>query len=408
MASEWEHLGLQLADRYRIDEPLARGACCVVYRGQDTVLRRSVVIKTVAPDLAAMYQQALGSSSAFTHPGAVATYDALSLDGWFFVIQEYVAARPFATYLRNGLPVERTLNLGGQIARILAYAHAHNITHGDLTPAAVLVDRHAFVRLNNFCMPSDQAYFSEIRATLEQDAAHGDIVASGPTPANDVYALGLLLWQALSEEEDADTRRRVFRADVPERLRESVRRSVDHAHADHIITAETLALELDTISQALARERPQIPEQTPPAVRAARDEVAREAAWSVRETLGNLYQWGNEDSRSYNAPTDPIPMEAIAPQTPYARAQHVAAGAPRLQLPSRPLSAATTPATAVDPSPYARSNPAIADAADTNPIDMRPGRSGMSVAFVILLGIILFVAFFLIGFLSPGIFHIHL
>src|SRR5262249_34694738 len=161
------------AHRYRIEELLANGALCPVYRGQDTVLRRSIAIKVVPPEHVHAYREALSQTAALTHPAIVATYDALEEGGQLFLIQERAFARPFQTYLRNGLPVERTLDLAVQVARALAYAHAHDIVHGDLTPTALLVDRRAVVSVNNYCLPPDGAYFDEFSRALEHQTAGG-------------------------------------------------------------------------------------------------------------------------------------------------------------------------------------------------------------------------------------------
>ena len=94
-----------------------------------------------------------GTEASVTHSAVIAVFDAVEHDGRLFVVQEHVQAREFSTYLRAGLPIERATDLAAQIARALAYAHAHGVVHGDLTPAAVLVDRRAVLRLNNFGLP---------------------------------------------------------------------------------------------------------------------------------------------------------------------------------------------------------------------------------------------------------------
>src|SRR5258705_6408065 len=67
--------------------------------------------------------------------------------------------------------------------------------HGDLTPAAVLIDRQAIVRMNNFGLPPDDAYFKESVASLGPDAA----TLPPQSAEGDVLACGLLMWQVLSE-----------------------------------------------------------------------------------------------------------------------------------------------------------------------------------------------------------------
>ncbi|HLJ80967.1 MAG TPA: protein kinase, partial [Ktedonobacterales bacterium] len=257
LSSEISHVGLRLLNRYSIDEPLPAGALCRVYRGQDTVLRRSIAVKAVPPEQVATYRNALHATASLSHPAIVTTYDALEHDDWLFVIQEYVTARPLTTYLRDGVPSERAAELGGQIARALTYAHAHDITHGDLTPAAVLVDRQAVAQINNFRLPTDSGYFAE--RAREWDVAPELLLAppnrDHPSMA-DITATGLLLWLLLSElkRPAADSpdvaqtaARRDFRPDVPEALREVVRRCVRQAEVDAITDAGTLSQELEEI-----------------------------------------------------------------------------------------------------------------------------------------------------------------
>src|SRR5579859_3471363 len=113
--------GLQLAERYQLDEMVAQGNLCAVYRGQDTVLHRPIAIKAIKPELVTTYRAALQTTSSLSHPAIVETYDAIDYDGWLFLVQEYLHARSLTGYLRAGVPSERAVDLGGQIARVLAY-----------------------------------------------------------------------------------------------------------------------------------------------------------------------------------------------------------------------------------------------------------------------------------------------
>src|SRR5258708_23122013 len=160
VAAESNLQGSTLYNRYKLDGELARGALCVVYRGQDIVLRRSVVVKALPADLAPVYRASLQTTAAFTHPAVVATYDAIDRDGWLYLVQEFVPARPLSAYITSGIPSQRTVDLGGQIARALAYAHAHEIIHGDLTPPAVLIDRQASPRADKFGPPPGRGNFN--------------------------------------------------------------------------------------------------------------------------------------------------------------------------------------------------------------------------------------------------------
>lgn len=404
VSSPISHAGLRLLNRYHLDEPIASGALSRVYAGHDMVLRRSIAVKAISPEVADTYWAALRATSALSHSAIVATYDALQHDEWFFLIQEFVTARPLTTYLRDGVPSERAVDLGNQIARALAYAHAHDVTHGDLTPSAVLVDRQAIVRINNFCLPPDDAYFAE-RASEWDVAPEALLPAEDGSPVGDVISIGLLLWMLLSEgkrsaqdETGLTAMQRAFRADVPDSLRQLVRRCVLQSEHEAITDAEALCEELDEMRQTVAKSRPAPPEQTPPALRVARAAIAQDAPWATGRTRSGARSWGPllaGHPVSQSATTVPQSTQT----GPWLASVPTAAIAPRLRLPSRPV-----PEDQSDFQTGPRAS-RVATVGDGHP---QPGttmgvsgRHPMSMWVIIALGIALFILFFLIGFYLP-------
>src|SRR5262249_12469461 len=131
-----------------------------------------------------------------------------------------------------------------------------------------------------------------------------------------------------------------FRQDVPEPLRELVRRCVLRGHAQRIVDAESLALELERLADELASRRPAVTQHTPPALRVARQAVAREAAWSVDETVSSSHPWAApEDAERYQPPAAQ-PEESRQPVWSAGAARIVQAQS--LRRPSRPFNAAPT------------------------------------------------------------------
>lgn len=423
MAAERSLAGTQLLGRYEIGDLLAQGTLCAVYHGQDTVLRRPVVVKAVPSELIDVYRNALHLTAAFTHPAVVVTYDAVEERGHLFLVQEHVHGRPLAAYARDGIPSQRAVDLAAQITRAIAYAHAHGIFHGDLTPSAILIDRRASVRINNFGLPTDELYFSRqtqaVRdAYLAPDSDVLDLDApaiapssdfsaiSGQSAAVDVRAVGLLLWQVLSEQtraESGSTPSRRFRRDVPHGLRHLVLRCVLEDLPKHFTDAESLIAELDTLSTTLAHDKQPVSELTPPALRIAREALVREAAWSVEETLGPMRQWPIRvagESVSASGPTIADPVTGGTGAWPMTHATPKI-GQPRLRLPSRPLDRRQTPPSR----PVRRQVPADRRLARSTEavgfLHMEVG--GVSVGRLLVYGLLLFVLFFLIGFFGPDI-----
>jgi serine/threonine protein kinase len=423
------HVGLELQNRYHLDELLAHGKLAAVYRGRDTVLRRPIAVKAIVPDLVPRYRSALRATASFTHPAVVALYDALEEDGWFFLVQEYVPGRPLASYLRTGLPVERSVDIVGQIVRALAYAHSHGVVHGDLTPDAVLIDRRAFVRINNFALPPDDAYFAEAAALLARDdlppdgaaaasssagsladddtTVEANAVIAGPTPAGDIRAAGLLLWQLVSE---LSGERRPFRPDVPDDLREMVRRCVLHSHERPIADAESLSLELEALARALQQQRPAGSEPTPPALRAAHAQTARSAPWSEDDTLGAAVRWQNNSNTGIAVDSAPAFDPVVPAHRERIPSPSVMTGSPAQRFPSRSITESASPRDGA--APYHEQVPPPrwpAASSDYHPVRVRSkppiaSGPGINLTALILVGVALFLLFFIVGIVAPPIF----
>ena len=340
--------------RYQVGDKMSHGAISTIYRGLDTVLRRPIVVKAISSDHISAYRQALQLTSDLTHPAIVATYDAVDLDRWLFLVQESVSARSLDVYLPEGIPSGRTLDLSAQLARALAYAHSHNVIHGDLTPTAILVDRRAKVRVNNFALPPDTGYFSRIAATLPDE--NGDEVEAGtsdnyPIPQGtegDVWAVGLVLWQLLSVPDsnpsdapgESKSAEREFRQDVSPEVRELVLRCVQLHHPRRIKDAEALTLALETETRALGGGRRTLAEATPPALRVARAAVVHKASWSTEDTLGAIPRVAASelvaDSRGRASPSPSRPQTRLPAADGGHSATEKPLTQPRLRLPVRP------------------------------------------------------------------------
>jgi serine/threonine protein kinase len=433
--------------RYQVGESMGMGAVSAVYRGLDTVLHRPVVVKAVPPEHVPAYRQALQVSSGLTHPAIVATYDAAELDQWLFLVQESVTARSLDQYLAGGVPSGRALDLAAQLARALAYAHSHTVTHGDLTPAAILVDRRAIVHVNNFALPADLHYFTSVASTLP--GRNGEATMSSPAAlpsgaAGDVWAVGLLLWQLLSAPTPQDASlavdpalapaellRREFRLDVREDVRELVRRCILPQHPHPIADAESLTLALEMETRALAGLHPPRAEVTPPALRAARAAIANLPSWSTEDTQGKLRGWAQHaDAAAENArpaarsktPTGPVSRQPVG-RAPLATEERL--GQPRIRLPSLPNTA--DPAAYHQPVPENWSSnaapprklpPHAARMSDRvavqKPRGLHPrayaeldrdktSGGGLTMRVVVLLGLTLFLLAFVVGFVLAAL-----
>jgi serine/threonine protein kinase len=392
--------GLKLAGRYQVAERLSDGALCAVYRGQDLTLRRPIIIKVVPAPYVDSYRTALRLSSSFSHPAVVCLYDMIEQGESLYLIQEYVAVRALDQYLAPGLPIERALDIARQIAFALSYAHAKGVIHGDLTPAAVLIDRHALVRLNNFYAPADEQYFGQARDAVARDiGVREEQLTPQSAEAGDVVALGYLLWLMTTEATAPDAQtstlfQRAMRADVPETLAALLRRILSAADPSSTVSAAQCALELERLSSEYATKRSDATLTTPAAINAYRA-LAESVEWSNEPTIASGRSALEQVARAGPGPrrggTDVFPSPESGPEDPLAAAPYSVA--PRLRLPSRPLhDGASLRATPV------RGAGEIEEAHPEPREETESG--GLALTPLLLLGAVLFVLFFLVGFYS--------
>jgi serine/threonine protein kinase len=257
--------GRLIQERYRLQRLIKQGQIAAVYYGWDEVLSRAVVVKTVPAPHIATYRAALKLTSHFSHPNIISIYDLVIEADQLHIVQEYIEGDDFATLVQKQLTSFAVVDLGSQICQTLLYAGSpsRRVSHGDLTPAAVMRDRNGFVRVNNFALPSDLGYFRRWSAMGGDDTVLSDTELpwgtwSDDRQADDTRAVGLLLYQLLASRtpgssvvEPRPDGRLSFQRSVPPEVCEMVARAVAHRHPDAIRTPEALFVGLKTLAETL-------------------------------------------------------------------------------------------------------------------------------------------------------------
>ncbi|MEV6374101.1 serine/threonine-protein kinase [Micromonospora musae] len=212
--------GVQLGNRYRLDERIASGGMGDVWRGTDQVLGRTVAVKSLLPALldepgfAERFRGEARTMATINHPGVVDVYDFGNDQQIAFLVMEYVEGDPLsATLSRVGrLTPARTMALVAQAADALHAAHEKGIVHRDVKPGNLLVRPNGTLVLTDFGIARSDLVGQLTAAGsvlgtasyISPEQAMGQVA----TPASDVYALGVVAYQCLAG-------RRPFEGDNP-------------------------------------------------------------------------------------------------------------------------------------------------------------------------------------------------
>ncbi|MBG0567858.1 serine/threonine-protein kinase [Actinoplanes aureus] len=205
---------LRIAGRYRLVEKLGTGGMSVVWRGYDEILGRDVAVKVLSPRLAEdrtfrdrLRQEALAAAR-LCHPhitgifdfGEAPISDRLTVP---YVVMELNDGESVAARIgrQGSLDWREAVMVTAEVASALATAHARGVVHRDVTPANVMLTG-AGAKVVDFGISA---------AVGQRDAAPDGSLLGTPaylaperlggasvSPATDVYALGLLLYRALT------------------------------------------------------------------------------------------------------------------------------------------------------------------------------------------------------------------
>ncbi|MFI5834466.1 serine/threonine-protein kinase [Micromonospora sp. NPDC051300] len=202
--------GVQLGNRYRLDERIASGGMGDVWRGTDQVLGRTVAVKSLLPALldepgfAERFRGEARTMATINHPGVVDVYDFGSDQQIAFLVMEYVEGDALsATLGRVGrLTPARTMALLAQAADALHAAHEKGIVHRDVKPGNLLVRPNGTLVLTDFGIARSElvGQLTAAGSVLGTASYISPEQATGAvaTPASDVYALGVVAYQCLA------------------------------------------------------------------------------------------------------------------------------------------------------------------------------------------------------------------
>ena len=205
-----------LSGRYEIGERLGSGGMSSVHQATDLILERTVAVKILAEHLSdderfvARFRREALAVAKLIHPNIVQVYDTGIDDGRHYIVMEYVQGRSGAQILQRHGPLDgdTTAEIGAQACAGLDYAHRRGIIHRDVKPGNLMIvggpvgGGEMTMKLADFGIARaiEQTRITQVGSVVGTAAylSPEQVRGEEATPATDVYALGVVLYQFLT------------------------------------------------------------------------------------------------------------------------------------------------------------------------------------------------------------------
>ena len=203
--------GTELAGKYKIEDVVGRGGMGIVYKAEDTKLKRQVALKFLPSELIldeeARKRFVLEAQTAagLSHPNICTIHEINEQDGESFIAMEYVEGQTLRDKLNTGsLEIEDILDIAIQVALGLEEAHKKNIIHRDIKSANIMITEKGQAKIMDFGL----AKIKGATILTREGTTLGTVAYMSPEQARgaevdqrtDIWSLGVVLYEMLSEE----------------------------------------------------------------------------------------------------------------------------------------------------------------------------------------------------------------
>ena len=204
---------------YKVIEPLGKGGMGEVFAAEDTRLNRRVALKILPrlfasdPEYRERFQHEARAIAALNHPGIVTIHSVEEDGGRLFLTMELVDGGPLSEAIpKGGLPLEKLLRIGIEVADAMAAAQQRGITHRDLKPGNIMITPAGRAKVLDFGLAKvHDATIAGKANDVTRMSASSDITGEGKIvgtvaymspeqaegkavdPRSDIFSLGVVL-----------------------------------------------------------------------------------------------------------------------------------------------------------------------------------------------------------------------
>jgi len=205
----------KLFPRLEVEELIGRGGMGAVYKARQPALDRYVAIKLLPAEVCqeenfrAKFEREARTLALLSHPRIITAHDfGVTEEQHLYIVMEYVDGTDLHTLLNRGpLTPHAALQVVEDVCEGLAYAHEQGVVHRDVKPANVLIDRHGRAKIVDFgiarlIQPNTVQLGQTTQAVFgtPEYMAPEQFVSASVDHRADIYALGVILYEALCRE----------------------------------------------------------------------------------------------------------------------------------------------------------------------------------------------------------------
>jgi serine/threonine protein kinase/Flp pilus assembly protein TadD len=194
---------------YKILQKLGEGGMGIVYKAEDTKLKREVAIKFLPHQISAneeekqRFEIEAQAAAALNHPNIATIYAIEESDKEVFIAMEYIEGIELKDKISKAIPsIEESINIIEQICQGLKAAHQKGITHRDIKSSNIMVTEAGQIKIMDFGLAKVRgvSQITKFGTTLGTTAYMSPEQAKGEhvDQRTDIWSLGIITFELLT------------------------------------------------------------------------------------------------------------------------------------------------------------------------------------------------------------------